>query len=142
MSPRRSSRARSSQQPTAPSQANSSSSSTTTLKDSRNPRNDIPRSNSEGRGSIQRSESIDDADAMSRSEQSAPRRSRRGAEHEKEPLPKQQSVDDDDNEAIEDDVTRCICGHADYPGPSQGIREQYGAAGTYNPTTCICSGSS
>jgi len=74
---------------------------------------------------------------MSRSEQSAPRRSRRGAEHEKEPLVKQPSVEDDDNEAIEDDVTRCICGHADYPGPSQGIREQYGTAGTHNPHSSI-----
>jgi len=133
MSPRRSSRARSSQQPTAPSQANSSSSSTTTLKDSKNVRSGMNRSVSEGRVSTQRSESIEDADAMSRSEQSAPRRSRRGAEQEKEPLIKQSSIEDDDNEAIEDDVTRCICGHAEYPGPSQGIREQYGAAGMDRP---------
>ncbi|KAK5944689.1 Histone deacetylase complex subunit [Knufia obscura] len=71
---------------------------------------------------------MDEADAMSRSEQSAPRRSRRGAEQEKEVSIKQPPVEDDDNEAIEDDVTRCICGHADYPGPSQGIRDQYGTA--------------
>ena len=67
---------------------------------------------------------------MSRSEQSAPRRSRRGAEEEKKVPARQHTLELDDNEAIEDDVTRCICGHADYPGPSQGIREQYGTAGT------------
>lgn len=129
MSPRRSSRARSSQQPTAPSQANSSSSSTT-AKDSRTPRaNLISRSASEAGGSVKRSESVDDADSMARSDQNAPRRSRRGAEIERDAAIDTTPADDDDNEVLEDDVTRCICGHADYPGPSISIREQYGTAG-------------
>jgi len=66
---------------------------------------------------------------MSRTDQAAPRRSRRGAEAEKEALVKQQSVEEEDNEVIEDDVTRCICGQAEYPGPSASIREQYNNTG-------------
>jgi len=47
----------------------------------------------------------------------------------KEALVKQQSVEEEDNEVIEDDVTRCICGQAEYPGPSASIREQYNNTG-------------
>lgn len=72
---------------------------------------------------------------MSRSDQTAPRRSRRGAEAEKEALIKQQSVEHDEDEAIEDDVTRCICGQAEYPGPSASIREQYGNTGKHHATS-------
>lgn len=131
MSPRRSSRARSLQQP-APSQANSSSSSTTTLKDTRISRTGASnRSISPRTASVQRSESIDDADSMARSDQAAPRRSRRGADTEKDAHIKQPSVEEEENDAIEDDVTRCICGHAEYPGPSASIKEQYSNTGTH-----------
>lgn len=47
---------------------------------------------------------------------------------EKESPVTQNPVDHDDNEVIEDDITRCVCGHADYPGPSVTIRDKYGAA--------------
>lgn len=30
-------------------------------------------------------------------------------------------------EDVEEDITRCICGHAEYPGPSASIKEQYGS---------------
>lgn len=66
---------------------------------------------------------------MARSDQNAPRRSRRGAEVEKETAIETLQPEDDDMEVLEDDITRCICGHADYPGPSISIREQYGPAG-------------
>lgn len=79
---------------------------------------------------MKRSESTDDAESMARSDQNAPRRSRRGAEIEREIVTDTKPEDDEDeNEVIEDDITRCICGHADYPGPSITIREQYGTAG-------------
>ncbi|KAK5076639.1 Histone deacetylase complex subunit [Lithohypha guttulata] len=65
---------------------------------------------------------------MARGDSSAPRRSRRGAETDKDPLLKQPSADEEDQEVLEDDVTRCICGHADYPGPSVSIKDQFGPA--------------
>lgn len=136
MSPRRSSRARSAQQLPAPSQADSSTSSTTTLRDTRHTRGPINvRSASPRRASVQTSESLDDVDSMSRTDPAAPRRSRRGAEAEKEAPIKQQSVEEEDNEAIEDDVTRCICGQAEYPGPSASIREQHSNTGKARSTT-------
>ena len=130
MSPRRSSRARSSQQPTAPSQANSSSSSTT-ARESRTPRpNLVDRFTSEDHASVQKSDSVDETDSMARSDQNAPRRSRRGAENERDLLPETSlAIDDDENDVLEDDITRCVCSHADYPGPSVSIREKFGAAG-------------
>lgn len=75
---------------------------------------------------------------MARSDQIAPRRSRRGVEADKEAHVKQQSVDDEENDVIEDDVTRCICGQAEYPGPSASIQEQYGSAGTFSPIGFKC----
>lgn len=142
MSPRRSSRARSSQQPPAPSQGNSSSSSsTTTLKESRNGRTSANnnRSVSPRTASVQRSESVDDADSMARSDQAAPRRSRRGADVERDSIVKQQSVEDEENDAIEDDITRCICGHAEYPGPSASIKEQYSSTSTSSQELLVIS---
>ena len=85
---------------------------------------------SEARLSVHRSESVDDADSMARSDQHAPRRSRRGVEAEKDIISKAMPLEDDDDEQVlEDDITRCICGHAEYPGPSVSIRERFGAAG-------------
>lgn len=78
---------------------------------------------------MKRSESVDEIESMARSDQNAPRRSRRGAEVERDAATDTTPADDDDNEALEDDITRCICGHADYPGPSISIREQYGTSG-------------
>lgn len=63
---------------------------------------------------------------MSRAEQLPPRRSRRNGE-DREPTVKQQIEDgeeDVDPEAAEEEVTRCICGQAEYPGPSASLRQQ------------------
>ncbi|KAJ9611485.1 Histone deacetylase complex subunit [Cladophialophora chaetospira] len=122
MSPRRSSRARSSQlPPPGPNHANSTTS--TTSKPDRDNRTSH-RANSLRRSSSQPSESADGADSTSRAEQVAPRRSRRNGE-DKEPVTKQQ-VDEEENdvEAADEEVTRCICGHAEYPGPSLALRQQ------------------
>lgn len=113
MSPRRSSRARSSQQPPAPTHTNSNTSNTS--------RPDRV-ANSPRRASVHRSDS-DGADS-SRAEQVAPRRSRRNGE-EKEPAVDTKEEDAEaDAEAVEEEVTRCICGQAEYPGPSPALRQQ------------------
>ncbi|KAK6368148.1 Histone deacetylase complex subunit [Exophiala oligosperma] len=127
MSPRRSSRARSSQLPSTASNNNNNNSSFTTSNNSK-PDRDVRtnnRTNSPRRPSINRSES-GDLGEMSRAEQLPPRRSRRNGE-DRDPTVKQQIEDgeeDVDPEAAEEEVTRCICGQAEYPGPSASLRQQ------------------
>ena len=65
---------------------------------------------------------MDDADSNARPESVAPRRSRRGNDNEKDEKIKQ-PAEEEDGEEVEEDVTRCICGHADYPGPPASIRD-------------------
>ncbi|KAK5459785.1 Histone deacetylase complex subunit [Exophiala xenobiotica] len=124
MSPRRSSRARSSQQPpTAPTHTSSTPSNNS--KPDRDTRTGN-RNNSPRIASTHRSESVDGGDSNPRAEQLAPRRSRRNGE-EKEPAVKQQVEHGDEDagpEATEEEVTRCICGQAEYPGPSASLRQQ------------------
>lgn len=122
MSPRRSSRARSSQQP-PPGPHHTNSTTSINSKPDRDTRANN-RANSPRRSSIQRSESADGAESTTRAEQLAPRRSRRNGE-DKEPVIKQH-VDDEENEvdAADEEVTRCICGQAEYPGPSLALRQQ------------------
>ncbi|ETN40197.1 uncharacterized protein HMPREF1541_04473 [Cyphellophora europaea CBS 101466] len=114
MSPRRSSRARSSAIPQAPSQAGSSNSSTY----AKNTR------------TAQRSESIEDSatlDGDASTEPMAPRRSRRnGAEDSRDPsqIAKQEPGLESMQDPLEDDpeeVTRCICGSSEYPGPTPSV---------------------
>lgn len=116
MSPRRSSRARSSANPQpAPSQTGSSNSSTNL----KNPR------------TAQRSESIEDTGTLvdddASTEPIMPRRSRRnGAEDSREESQNARNEDrlEDEPEPLEDDpeeVTRCICGRLEYPGPTNAI---------------------
>jgi len=66
----------------------------------------------------------------------APRRSRRNGE-EKEPATNPQSEIYDDNEVdpAEEEVTRCICEQAEYPGPSATIRQQAAQADTLTEET-------
>ena len=122
MSPRRSSRARSSQlPPPGPNHINSTAwFKSKPDRDSRvNPRGDSAR-----RSSTQPSESADGADSSSQAEHIAPGRSRRNGE-DKERVVEQQ-VDDEGNdlEAAEEEITRCFCGQAEYPGPSLALRQQ------------------
>lgn len=77
---------------------------------------------------MQRSDSLSEVDPMSRADASI-RRSRRAADSEKDIPSNHNSHEEEDNEAVEEDITRCVCGHADYPGPSVTIRDKYGAAG-------------
>ena len=65
---------------------------------------------------------MDDADSNTRPESVAPRRSRRGNDTDKEAKSKQQE-EEADTGVLEEDVTRCICGQAEYPGPPASIRD-------------------
>jgi hypothetical protein len=65
---------------------------------------------------------MDDGDSNTRPESVAPRRSRRGNDNEKDEKIKR-SEEDEGGDGLEEDVTRCICGHADYPGPPASTRD-------------------
>ena len=127
MSPRRSSRARTAQPPPGPpTHTNSSTSITSLTKTERNTRSNN-RPPSPKTSSTQRSASVDD-DESARLETQAPRRSRRGNDNEKDEVAKQvrNDIDEDDTE---EEVTRCICGQAEYPGPPASIRDPKVAEG-------------
>jgi hypothetical protein len=120
MSPRRSSRARSSANPPTTSQTSNPSS----LKNSR---------------AAQRSESIEGSinqEDDPANEPIMPRRSRRnGADDAREASQslKQEEALDQDEQVIEEDpeeVTRCICGRSEYPGPSPAVVAAAGLNGT------------
>lgn len=135
MSPRRSSRARSSQIPSAappqaPSHTSSSTSTGSVSKGERNTRSNH-RTASPSHSSVHRSESVDAADEASPTEPMGPRRSRRGNGDEKDiPIKRPEEYDDEQEpEEVEEEVTRCICGRAEYPGPSASLRESYTGPG-------------
>ncbi|RVX69816.1 hypothetical protein B0A52_06461 [Exophiala mesophila] len=121
MSPRRSSRARSSQQPpSGPNHTSSTSSNSGKLDRDIRSHN---RTNSPRPPSTQRSESVDGVDSSSRSDQIAPRRSRRNGEDKEAVLNNPLGDDDIDIDPTEEEVTRCICEQSEYPGPSATIRQ-------------------
>jgi hypothetical protein len=141
MSPRRSSRARSSHLPPTTGGHTNSASSSTSNKPDRNTRSILNghfRTVSPGTAPTARSDSIDDADSVVRGVNSIdlpPRRSRRGNDSDitKEKDNKLVRVGGDeaeDDEAIEEDVTRCICSQPEYPGPGASVKEQLTTAGT------------
>lgn len=121
MSPRRSSRARSSQQPpSGPNHTSSTSSNSGKLDRDIRSHN---RTNSPRPPSTQRSESVDGVDSSSRSDQIAPRRSRRNGEDKEAVLGNPLGDDDIDIDPTEEEVTRCICEQSEYPGPSVANRQ-------------------
>lgn len=118
MSPRRSSRARTTQPPPPPPpvHTNSSTSLNSLTRADRNTRsnNKFP---SPQEFVTQRSESLEDPERPSPSDPPATRRSKRSNTNEKEDNTKITHKVEEDDEAESEEVTRCICGNAEYPGP-------------------------
>ena len=120
MTPRRSSRARTSQpSPALIQQTNSSSSSSSTRERSTrsNHKNASPHDSSG-----HRSQSIDDAENGSKDLPHT--RQRQRAHDDEDEAPGEE--DDDDLEDEEEEVTRCLCGQQDYPGLPPSRREALG----------------
>ena len=112
MSPRRSSRARTTQPtPSGPQHANSSSSSSTSsghTNRSARPQAKLP----SPRSSVAaRSESSEDPEAPARPQS---RRTRNSQDDPKDGNPP--VIDDENDDEVEEEVTRCICGDQEYPG--------------------------
>lgn len=116
MTPRRSSRARATQPPPPPAHTNSSNSLNSLARAERNTRsNNKPLS---PQGSVpQRSQSLDDSERPARGDPPPTRRSKRSHDIEKEETANKFHESRQDEEAEPEEVTRCICGNAEYPGP-------------------------
>ena len=111
MSPRRSSRARTTQPLQAvPTHTNSSTSSVSSGRAERSTRshNKLPSPNT---ANAPRSQSSEDAAEPTKP---LPRRTRSGHEDIKAPVVVERQDEDDDGE--EEEITRCICGQIEYPG--------------------------
>ncbi|KAJ5443266.1 Zinc finger PHD-type [Penicillium cf. griseofulvum] len=124
MTPRRSSRARTSQpSPALPQHTNSSSSSSNSNSLTRerstrsNHKNPSPH---ESTG--HRSQSIDDAEGGSKD---LPHTRQRQRAHDDDDPPREEDEDDLDDEE-EEEVTRCLCGQQEYPGLPPSRREALG----------------
>src|SRR5579862_3028565 len=133
MSPRRSSRARTTQPSTsAPSQTLSSSSSTTSGRADRSTRSHH-KNQSPQKSTPPRSRSSEEEDETSRLANSEPlqtrrrKREREGDEDLDRDVSRPRARDiqgEEDDEEEEEEITRCVCGNQDYPGAPVPITEQ------------------
>ncbi|BDD59596.1 hypothetical protein MAP00_004791 [Monascus purpureus] len=124
MTPRRSSRARTTQPPPSVLQhTNSSSSSSSHSRGERNTRSNH-KAQSPHRSSTQRSQSIDDAEANWKNDFPQTRQRQRTREDEDHDNRQRTTQDEEYEEGEEEDeITRCICRQQDYPGLPPSRRE-------------------
>jgi len=121
MSPRRSSRARTSQpSPALPQHTNSSSSSSNSHTRERSTRSNHKNASPHD-SSGNRSQSTEDAETGLKD---LPQTRQRQRAHDDDDAP--QEDDEDDLEDDEEEITRCLCGQQDYPGLPPSRREALG----------------
>jgi hypothetical protein len=141
MTPRRSSRARTTQpSPALLQHTNSSSSGNSLTRGERNTRS-YHKISSPQRSSTRRSQSLDDSDSKAEFPQT--RQRHRAREEDNEDLPPITGADDDDEEENEEEeITRCLCGQQEYPGlpPSRRDAHNHQAGGKDNSTTVLSTG--
>jgi DNA mismatch repair ATPase MutL len=133
MSPRRSSRARTTQPSTSlPGQTLSSSSSTSSGRADRSTRSHH-KNQSPQKSTPPRSRSSEEADETSRIANSEPLQTRRRKREREDDEELDRGVSrtggrdvqgEEDEEEEEEEITRCVCGNQDYPGPPVPITEQ------------------
>ncbi|KAI9812335.1 MAG: hypothetical protein M1827_004784 [Pycnora praestabilis] len=120
MSPRRSSRARTTQPPsTGPSQQtnSSSSSSMSSSRADRSTRSHQKIESPQKPTPSRSNSSVEAEDPASNTHSEPPQTRRRKRElNEDDEVPKSVVNEDEEDEVEEEEVTRCICGHQDYPG--------------------------
>lgn len=129
MSPRRSSRARTTQpSPALLQHTNSSGSSTSLTRGERSTRSNQKLS-SPRRSSVNRSQSTDDPDSGSKNDFPQTRRQRTRGEDNEEAIPAV-SDEEDEEDGEEEEITRCLCGQQEYPGLPPSRREALGRQGS------------
>ncbi|KAK2748909.1 hypothetical protein FQN57_007192 [Myotisia sp. PD_48] len=116
MNPRRSSRARPSQPGAAVSQHSNSSSSLNSLNRAERSTRSNNKPTPPGRSTAQRSQSTEEEEAASKNGVPQTRQRQRGREGTENTEVRLTGDEFDEEEADEEEVTRCICGHQDYPG--------------------------
>ena len=133
MTPRRSSRARTSQPSPANFQHTNSSSSSASMTRERSTRSNHKVSSPQ-RSSTHRSQSSDDADTGSKNDlpQTRQRRARGDDERDRPLRPGEEEEDDgeqEEEEEEEEEITRCLCGQQEFPGLPPSRREALGRVG-------------
>ena len=113
MTPRRSSRARTTQPSPALFQHTNSSGSSVSLTRERSTRSNHKNPSPQA-SSGHRSQSIDDAESGLRADLPHTRQRQRARDDDMEPPQEEDDEDPEDDE--EEEVTRCLCGQQDYPG--------------------------
>ncbi|KAJ9645745.1 Histone deacetylase complex subunit [Coniosporium tulheliwenetii] len=117
MSPRRSSRARTTQPPPSAPPHSSTSSSVSSARD-RNARVSVKQQSPRISATPQSQLSSEDGDNAALAPPTQPRRSARGQDiNEHEAAKLDNELDDEEEAGDEEEITRCVCGHQDYPGP-------------------------
>jgi len=124
MSPRRSSRARTTQPSPALIQHSNSSNSSTSLTRERSTRSNLKNPSPQG-SSGHRSQSVDDAENGSKADLPHARTRQRARDDDDEPPREDDEEDPEDDE--EEEVTRCLCGQQEYPGLPLSRREALGS---------------
>lgn len=120
MTPRRSSRARTTQPSPALLQHTNSSSSSNSMARERSTRSN--HKNTSPQGSVDhRSQSVDDAENGSRADLPHTRKRQRARDDDGDPRREDDEEDPEDDE--EEEITRCLCGQQDYPGLPPSRRE-------------------
>src|SRR5438034_7929362 len=124
MTPRRSSRARTTQPPPVIMQHTNSSSSSNSLSRAERSTRSNNKISSPHRASTQRSQSLDDPDVGVKSDLPHTRHRQRGRDDdENDEILKLAGEEYDEEDGDEEEITRCICGQQDYPGLPLGSRE-------------------
>lgn len=140
MTPRRSSRARTSQPSPAVLQHTNSSSSSSSMTRERSTRSNHKISSPQ-RSSTQRSQSTDDVDPKNDFPQTRQRRARGDEEHEQPLRPEEEEEEEGDEEEEEEEITRCLCGKQEYPGLPPSRREAFGRSRDEKPSHLPTEGS-
>lgn len=123
MTPRRSSRARTTQPSPALLQHTNSSGSSTSLTRERSTRSNHKNPSPQG-STGNRSQSIDDVENGSRADHPHTRQRQRNRDDDDDP-PREADEDDPEDDE-EEEITRCLCGQQDYPGLPPSRREALG----------------
>lgn len=130
MTPRRSSRARTSQPSPAILQHTNSSSSSTSLTRERSTRSNAKNPSPQG-SSGHRSQSIDDADAAKLDFPQTRQRQRARGDEDIDKIAEVEEEEGEEDEEEEEEITRCLCGQQEYPGLPPSRRDLLGRNGLH-----------
>ncbi|KAE8349160.1 hypothetical protein BDV28DRAFT_67247 [Aspergillus coremiiformis] len=130
MTPRRSSRARTSQPSPAILQHTNSSSSSVSLTRERSTRSNAKIPSPQG-SSGHRSQSIDDTDGSKNDFPQTRQRQRARGDEEIDKIAEVEEEEGEEDEEEEEEITRCLCGQQDYPGLPPSRRDLLGRNGVH-----------